>query len=122
MASDPPPAADAIKPAPKSDRRAPNKPRPRNLLFDAVAEVTQSDPVVTGPHVAKVAALLAKAEPPYTPAEVADFGRRFAEFCPWANDDGRRTPTLGEVEKHVGKLRSRPPRSPPAAARGDRID
>ena len=92
-------------------------PRPRNHLFDAVAEVTGADPSVSGSHIAKLAHALAKAEPAYTPDEVREFGRRFHEFCPWAADAGRSRPTINEIEKYIGLLRAGPAdvlaRSPP---------
>ena len=104
--------ADAKPPAdaadPKAGKDKPKKPRVRNLLFDAVAEVTGSDPVVTGSHVAKIAGLLGTAEPPYSPEEVHEFGRRFVEFCPWSKIDNRGRPTLGELEKNIGKVRATP--------------
>lgn len=86
-------------------------PRPPNPLFDAVAEVTRSDPVVTGAHVGKITTLLSRADPPYTPDEVREFGRRFHEFCPWARKDGSH-PTLGTIEKYIGALRERCPLPP----------
>lgn len=81
-------------------------------MFDAVAEVTGTDPDVSGPHVGKVAAALARGQPPYTPEEVREFGRRFAEFCPYAARDGRARPTLGEVEKNIGQVRAAPAPAP----------
>jgi len=84
-------------------------PRPRDPRFDALAEVTGSDPVVNGSHIGKVAALLAAAEPPYAPEEVREFGRRFWEFCSWAKEDQRLRPTLGEVEKYIGQVRAAGP-------------
>lgn len=79
------------------------KTRPRDELFDAVAEITGSDPGTSGSHVAKIAAALRRGEPPFTPDEVREFGKRFPELCTWS--DGRR-PTLGEVEKYIGLLRA----------------
>jgi hypothetical protein len=87
--------------------------RRHDPLFDAIAEVTGSDPSVAGGHVAKVRHLLAKAEPPYTPDDVREFGRRFYELCPWAADGKGRLPTLGEIEKNIGKLRAPAPVAPP---------
>ena len=92
----------------KPPRKKPAKLRPRNELFDAVAEVTGSDPVVAASHVGKVAASLAKAEPPYTPDDVRRFAKRFLDLCPWAA--GSRTrPELGELQKHIGKIRAAKP-------------
>jgi len=110
----PRPAAErgVKKPAKKS---APTAPRSRtvNPLFDAIAEVTGAPPKAAGSFIAKVAAALAAEEPPFTAAEVREFGRRFSELCPWAAKDNRTRPELGELQKHVGKVRAQPP---PAAA------
>lgn len=83
-------------------------PRPRNLLFDAVAEVSGADPKLNGGTVGTVAAKLAKCEPPYTPEEVFEFGRRFWEICPWAAKDNRDRPTAGEIGKWIERLRTAP--------------
>lgn len=114
------PPAPAPAPAPAKKKRpsasSPGKPaskREPNPLFDAVAEITNSDPKATGGHVGKVAALLAKADPPYTPQDVREFARRFPDLCEWAGKDGRQTPTLGEVEKYIGYLRNPPQRGTP---------
>lgn len=102
--------------APRSRRKTAGektrKPRPRDPLFDAVAEATGSDPHVAGSHVAKVRHLLAGADPPYTPDEVRAFAARLAEFCPWAREQGRTRPTLGELEKHIGRVRAAAPPRP----------
>jgi hypothetical protein len=89
-------------------------PRPRNELFDAVAEVTGADPVVSGSHVGKLAAVLSKAEPPYTASDVREFGRRFLEFCPWASGE-RDRPTIGEIQKNIGRIRAGPSAATPAS-------
>lgn len=101
---------------------SPAKPtRPRNELFDAVAEVTGADPVVSGSHVGKLAAALSKAEPPYTAGDVREFARRFLEFCPWAAGE-RDRPTIGEIQKNIGRIRAGPsaatPSPPPARRSG----
>jgi hypothetical protein len=98
------------KPKPKPDPT----PRPRDPLFDAIAEVTGSDPHTAGSHVAKVRTLLAGAEPPYSPDEVRDFGRRFGVLCSWSVTNGKpRMPTVGELEKYIGRIRSaKPPVDP----------
>lgn len=80
--------------------------------------MTASDPKVSGSHVGKVRRLLARADPAYTPDEVREFGRRFWEFCPWAERDGRTTPTLGEIEKNIGKVRAAGPPTLFAPPRG----
>jgi hypothetical protein len=100
LAQDSPPA-DAVAEA--------VTPRPRNLLFDAVAEVTGSEPAIVGGRIGSLAAKLAKATPPYTPEEVRAFGRRFGEFCPWGPEKGRMRPTLNELKDHIGKVRAGAP-------------
>jgi hypothetical protein len=78
--------------------------RPRDLLFDAIAEITASDPTIRSQasQVAKTAAALRKANPPYTPEEVRRFGEIASKVCSWI--DGRR-PTIGEVEKYIARVR-----------------
>jgi hypothetical protein len=66
----PAPLSPPDKPAEEGEKKTAKKPRRRDDLFDAVAEVTQSDPHASGSHVAKVCKALREAEPPYTPAEV----------------------------------------------------
>lgn len=75
-------------------------------MFEAIAEVTGIDRKSSAGHIAKVRHALARAEPPYTPDEVREFGRRLWQFCPWARESQRQRPTLGEVEKYIGLLRS----------------
>lgn len=78
------------------------KPRERDPLFDAIAEVTASDPKASGSHIAKVAKSLREAEPPYTPEEV----RRWASQAkPWG---GERFPSLPQIEKEIGRIRAGP--------------
>jgi hypothetical protein len=89
------------------------KSREPDPLFDAIAAVTGADVRASAPHVAKVRHALARADPPYTPDEVRRFGSPdfLARHLTWAKDRGR--PTLGEVEKYIGLVRSA--REPPAA-------
>lgn len=84
-------------------------PRPRNLLFDAVAEITAMDVSMNGTKIGTLTAKLANAKPPYTPEEVHEFGRRFGEICPWGPQNGRMRPTLNEIREHIGKVRAKPP-------------
>ncbi len=83
-------------------------PRPRNLLFDAVAEVSGLDPSTAGGRIGTAAAALAKADPPYTPAEVREFGQRFWQLCSWAADNKRTRPTPHEIAGHIGLIRAGP--------------
>lgn len=95
----------------KSNGKA-KKPRERNPLFDAIADVTGMDPATAGSHIGKVAATLAKADPPYTPEDVFDFGHRYHQLCTYAARDNRQRPELAELQKHIGKVRVRVSRLP----------
>lgn len=92
-------SADAVEEA---------KPRPRDLLFDAIAEVTAADPATAASHIVAVKKAMLKAVPPYTPEEIREFGRRYQELCTWGPRDGRVRPELGELQKHIGKIRAAP--------------
>jgi hypothetical protein len=85
---------------------AARKPRPRNLLFDAVVEVTGADPGTCASNIAGVVKALKAGQPPFTPEEVREFARRLWELCPWAARDGRPRPELNELRKHIGKVRT----------------
>jgi hypothetical protein len=120
LAGPPDESTDSAPSAPKAKRA--QKPRPRDELFDALAEVTASDPALVGSQMGKLRADLGKADPPYTPEDVREFGRRFADLCPWAAEDGRTTPTLGELRNHLGKLRAKTGAGPVGRnARADRV-
>jgi hypothetical protein len=82
------------------------KPRRPNDLFDAVAEVTVSDPKASGKHIGKVCRELQETDPPYTPAEV-----RMLPAILQAR--GFSLPlTLGTVTKYIGWTRNPPSSSP----------
>lgn len=70
-----------------------------------------SDPVANGGLIGTVTAVLAKCDPPDTPAEVREFGRRFHELCPWARSQSPppSRPTLKTVQRHIEKLRQAKP-------------
>jgi hypothetical protein len=77
--------------------------RPPDELFDAIAEVTGSDPKASGSHIGKVRKSLLSADPPYTAEEV----RRWLTVIQgegWMN--GR--PSLGYLEQSIGKVRAAP--------------
>lgn len=98
-----PPTAGESEPVPKSLAVVePEKPRPRNELFDAIAEVCGVDPKTSGSSIGKAAATIAKASPAYTPDDVREFGRRYAELCSWAKG----YPTPSELEKYIGRIRA----------------
>lgn len=91
--------------------------QPRNLLFDAVAEVSGMDPATAGGRIGTAQALMAKAEPPYSPDEVREFGRQFWQLCPWAAEKNRTRPTPHEIATHIGLLRAGPGNVQGAAGR-----
>lgn len=82
--------------------------RPRDLLFDSIAEATGLDPATSGGLIAKVRKALAGAEPPYAPEDVRSFARDFWRHCPYAARDGRERPTPNEIEKNIGLVRAPP--------------
>jgi len=76
--------------------------RPRNELFDVIVELTGLDANTAAGHIAKVAALLSKSEPPYTPDEV----RKLPALVHLKWPDMAITP--GVIEKYIGWVRSNP--------------
>ena len=72
-------------------------------------------------QIGKLIKQLSKANPPYQPAEILEFGERFHELCPWAADDGRDRPTIGELGKHIGAVRATPAKVRPVAPRLGRL-
>ena len=111
----PTPTYSPDKPARKRRQQPATKtPRPRDELFDAIAEITGSDPQASGSHVGKVAAALRRAEPPYTPAEVRALPAALAA-------GGLTVPvTLGVVEKYIGWVRGGPRRGDSVVDEGKR--
>lgn len=79
--------------------KAPPVPRERNPMFDAVAEVTASDPKLRGSLIAKKALELDKAG--YTPQDVLDFGVVYAAMHPIQS-----VCSLTQLTAHVGVVRS----------------
>lgn len=74
-------------------------PRPRDLLFDAIAEVTHTDPATAGASIGKVKAVLLKGSPPYTAEEVHAFGRQWPK---WKD----KPPTLWQLREQIGIVRN----------------
>ena len=74
--------------------------RSPDLLFDAISEVCQADPATAGPQIGKVKAALLKANPPYTPEEVRQFG---VEWWAWA--DRSAPPTVWALKERIGSVR-----------------
>jgi hypothetical protein len=103
-----------------SDTSNPKK-RQRDELFDAVAEVTASDPKASGSFVGRVCKALRSADPPYTPEEVRRFAANVQRESWWQGGP----PSLGYIEKNIGRVRAqqtppgqnnRTPRGPTHAA------
>ncbi len=105
----PDPAPDA-EPAPKKRQARANRepkpkvPRPRNPMYDAIAEVTG---VTTGGLVGKVTAELSQQDPPFTPEDVREFSRRYWELCDWAKRNKTLRPTPNEVLNYIGRIRAK---------------
>jgi len=95
---------ETISAKPKRER----KKRERNPLFDAIAEVTGADVKVNAGHIAKVAAILVEATPPYTPDDVRRFARDLCKLCDWGRKAGRKIPTIGEIQNHIYLIRINP--------------
>lgn len=90
---------------------ADGKPRERDPLFDAIAEVTASDPRMHGSRIGRVKKALLLADPPYTAADVY----RLRDIAPRAlNWSAGRHLTLNEVEQYIPRVRAQ---SPPVAGR-----
>lgn len=85
--------------------------RERNPIFDALAEVTGVDASIRSQAktLGVKSAELAAAEPPYSPEEIFEFGRRFLDLCSWARKDGRERPTPGELVKWIHLVRAKSP-------------
>lgn len=96
--ADKPPEVEQSESTPKQ-----KKERERDLLFDAIAEVTASDPKASGSHIGRVKKHLLSAEPPYTPEEV----RKWFDLL---RSEGwiKGYPSLGFLEQTIGKVRAKP--------------
>lgn len=81
-----------------TDHGAEKAPRPRDLLFDAIAKVTGVDPATAGGSIGKVKQALLKAIPPYTADEVLKFG---ASWPAWKDTP----PTLWQLKEQIGHVR-----------------
>lgn len=88
-------------------------------LLATLAEVTGLDPVTAARPLGRALRLLRSASPPYTPAEVSDFGARYWRLCPTARDR-REKPGLGELTKNIGRLRDERKRSAASASDAQR--
>jgi hypothetical protein len=95
---------DKKKKTPPSEGAGGNRGRRRDLLFDAVAEVTASDVATSRDHIGRVCKRLRESSPPYTPDEVRTWLRQGREQG-WLRGE----PTLGYLEQTIGKVRRMPP-------------
>lgn len=96
-------------PPPDGGKRE-KKPRTRTKrddLFDAIVEVTGSDPSVNGKQIGGVVTTLLEADPPYTPHEVHQLPGVLSELG-W-----RISVTIGTVGKYIGYVRNRPAKTQP---------
>lgn len=103
-----PPLADVVPEEPKPSKQKKQRKQPKqrepDALFDAIADVTGSDPATAGSYIGKVAASLRSSDPPYTPEDVREFHRRIADLIPPAKEGQR--PTLHQLEFYIGRLRT----------------
>lgn len=76
--------------------------RPRDELFDLLAEVTCSDPKLHGGRIGRLCSQLRDAAPPYTAAEV----RRFVDLLPTALPWVKGKLTFGLILEHIGIVRA----------------
>ena len=74
-------------------------------MFDALKAVTGDE---NGGFISKVADDLLGRDPPYTPADVHEFSRRWRSLLSWATPDHHPRLTLGIVQKHIQNLRPPP--------------
>lgn len=79
---------------------AEEKPRKRDELFDAIAEVCKADPDTAGSSIAKVKQALLKAKPPYTADEIKAFGKQW-----WTWKDRTAPPTIWQLKERIGNVR-----------------
>jgi hypothetical protein len=91
-----------------SQEKPPRKTRPRDDLFDTIAEVTGAEPTLNGSEIGKVCAALRKADPPFTTADVRRLVEIMPNEMPWF--EGRIT--IGMIQKHIGRVRATPVQSP----------
>ena len=85
----------------KKESSAVSPPRPRDPLFDAITTTCRVDPATAGSGIAKAKQRLTKATPPYTPEDVAAFGRW------WVKQYGAdRPPTVWQLAERIGVIRT----------------
>lgn len=103
------PAEPSTYPFPSSKDRNPPTPRGgEDEVFRAIEEVTGVDASVASVRrtLTRKTKELLSADPPYTAADVHEFGRRYWELCPHARDK-RERPTPAELAKWIGLLRTK---------------
>ncbi len=102
--STPPNSSPSDPPSPSLRGGEAGQTRKRDELFDAVAEVTSSDPAVSGSHIGRLCKLLRQADPAYTPGEVRSWAE-LVQSLPWWQGSA---PSLGFMEKDIGRIRAKP--------------
>jgi len=78
--------------------------RQRDALFDAICEICSVDPATAGASIGTVKKALLKADPPYTPDEVKEFGRHW-----WADDWRNKRgepPSIWKLKEQIGIVRN----------------
>jgi hypothetical protein len=93
------------------DTRPAKGKRNRDDLFNALAEVTASDPQVNGSRIGRIRKALLAADPPFTAVEVRRFAEGVPVYLPWYKG----VLTLEAVQKHIAVVRA--PTSGPAAVK-----
>lgn len=92
-------AKPSVEPSPEPSGESAARPRPRDLLFDAIAEACAVDPATAGSSIASVKKALLQAKPPYTPDEV----RRWRATWPTTF---KTPPTLWQLKERIGQVRA----------------
>ena len=94
------------KPARKPRKQASSgkQPRQRDVLFDAIADVTAADPAVAGSRIGELRRLALEADPPYTPEEVRKLPGVLA--AKWPNLSV--APSLNNFKTYIGWVRRDP--------------
>jgi len=77
-------------------------------LIETLAAQTGEDATLPAnrPRFEQTARELLAAKPPYTPADVAEFGQRWREFCTYTDATKRDRPILKDFASRIGGLRS----------------
>lgn len=104
--------SDPATPAKAASHKPPPEKPVERTLFDALAEVSGSDPVVNHRPIRRLAKRLAAAK--FEPEHVFDFGKRFHEICGYSIEVRllHPRPSLRVIDSNIGRLRAGPPATP----------